>query len=239
MLLFYIRHGDPIYKPDSLTPLGERQAQAISKRLAYGGVDKIFSSTSNRAQETAKPTCEILKKEPVLLDFARETYVWEDFTVSGEEGRDWVNRVPEFKELFCSDEIYALGDKWYEHPKCKEYPKFKSGTLRIERATDEFLSLLGYEHDRGTHTYIITRPNKDRIALFAHQGFGWHFLSALLDIPFPLFSTHFDMSHTGMTVINFENLKSGVTVPQILTLSNDSHLFAERLPTVYDNKIKF
>lgn len=24
MLLFYLRHGDPIYNPDSLTPLGMR-----------------------------------------------------------------------------------------------------------------------------------------------------------------------------------------------------------------------
>lgn len=34
MLFFYIRHGDPIYNPDSLTPLGRRQAEALGKRLA-------------------------------------------------------------------------------------------------------------------------------------------------------------------------------------------------------------
>ena len=28
MLLFYLRHGDPIDNPDSLTPLGMRQADA-------------------------------------------------------------------------------------------------------------------------------------------------------------------------------------------------------------------
>lgn len=28
MIFFYIRHGDPIYVPDSLTPLGMRQADA-------------------------------------------------------------------------------------------------------------------------------------------------------------------------------------------------------------------
>ena len=49
MLLFYVRHGDPIYNPDSLTPLGERQAEAIARRLALYGIDKIYSSTSTRA----------------------------------------------------------------------------------------------------------------------------------------------------------------------------------------------
>ena len=32
MLFFYIRHGDPIYSPDSLTPLGRRQAEALGRR---------------------------------------------------------------------------------------------------------------------------------------------------------------------------------------------------------------
>jgi probable phosphoglycerate mutase len=72
MIFYYIRHGDPVYNPDSLTPLGSRQAEAVSKRLALYGLDRIYSSTSNRAIMTAQPTCEILKKEPVLLDFANE-----------------------------------------------------------------------------------------------------------------------------------------------------------------------
>ena len=41
MLLYYIRHADPIYEPDSLTPLGERQAEALSRRLARFGLDEL------------------------------------------------------------------------------------------------------------------------------------------------------------------------------------------------------
>ena len=63
MILYYIRHGDPIYHPDSLTPLGKREAEAVAKRLAVYGVDGIYSSTSNRAIETAAPLAELLKKE--------------------------------------------------------------------------------------------------------------------------------------------------------------------------------
>ena len=47
MIFYYIRHGDPIYDPDSLTPLGEKQAEALAKRLALYGIDKIYSSPSN------------------------------------------------------------------------------------------------------------------------------------------------------------------------------------------------
>ena len=56
MLLFYIRHGDPVYDPDSLTPLGARQAEALAKRLARHGLDRIYASSSNRAMLTAMAT---------------------------------------------------------------------------------------------------------------------------------------------------------------------------------------
>jgi broad specificity phosphatase PhoE len=52
MLFFYVRHGDPTYNPDELTPLGHRQAEAVAKRLSLYGIDKIYSSTSNRAYLT-------------------------------------------------------------------------------------------------------------------------------------------------------------------------------------------
>ena len=63
MIFYYVRHGDPIYDPDSLTPLGKRQAEAVAKRLSVYGLDEIYASTSNRAILTATPTAEILKKE--------------------------------------------------------------------------------------------------------------------------------------------------------------------------------
>ena len=36
MFLYYIRHGDPIYNPDSLTPLGQRQANVRRKPWEEG-----------------------------------------------------------------------------------------------------------------------------------------------------------------------------------------------------------
>lgn len=41
MILYYIRHGDPIYVPDSLTPLGVEQANALAKRFQVLGLDEI------------------------------------------------------------------------------------------------------------------------------------------------------------------------------------------------------
>lgn len=236
MLLFYVRHGDPIYSPDSLTPLGERQAEAVAKRLALYGVDKVYSSTSMRAQLTAKPTCEILKKTPELLDFANEGHAWNEITVELPEGKRWLFHSQHHRALVNTEEVISLGHRWYEHPEFGE--RFERGINRIRNEANAFLSSLGYEHIGTSGGYKVTRDNSERVAFFAHQGFGLAFLSQILDIPYPLFCTHFDMSHTGVTVIQFKN-ENGLSFPTVLTLASDSHLYREGLPTKYNNALYF
>jgi len=239
MLFFYIRHGDPIYDPDSLTPLGKRQAEAVAKRLALYGVDKIFASTSNRAVETAQPTCELLKKQPTLLDFANEHHAWMQLTCTRPDGtgRRWLFQHAEMTALMNTKEMRALGDRWFDHPAFEGYD-YEKGINRIYDAADAFFAELGYEHDRYTGRYTVTKPRNERVAMFAHQGFGLAFLSCVLDIPYPQFCTHFDFTHTGMTVIEFAEV-NGVAVPKVLTLSDDAHLYREGLPTKYNNSIYF
>jgi probable phosphoglycerate mutase len=240
MLFFLIRHGDPIYDPDSLTPLGHRQAEALAKRFALYGLDEVYTSTSNRAMLTAKPTCEMLKLEAKMLDFANERYTWEDLTVEREDGKPgvtWLFYNRRTVSLFNSKKIRDLGDRWYEHPDLAPHD-YKKGIDRVYNATDGFFAGLGYEHERYTGKYKITEPNKKRVALFAHQGFGLVFLSCLLDIPYPMICTHFDICPTGMTVIDFQDF-GGFAVPKVLTHSSDSHLYREGLPLVYNGGPRF
>lgn len=237
MIFFYIRHGDPIYSPDSLTPLGERQAEAVAKRLGLHGIDKIYSSTSNRAMMTAQPTCELLKKEMELLEFANEKYPWKYFTVPFGEKVTWAFQHPQIRRLFHDPEVRALGDRWYEHPQLKQY-SFQKGIENTYQKADEFLASLGYEHVRGTGVYRVVKSNEDRVALFAHQGFGMVFLSCLLDIPYPVFCTQFDLSHSSITVIRFQE-EEGICIPKVCTLSSDAHLYREGLPTNYNYEFRF
>lgn len=232
MLFHYIRHGDPIYDPDSLTPLGERQAEAVGKRLALHGVDKVYASTSNRAILTAKPTCELLQLgEPTLVEFANECHAGERMWVKNEDG---VGTWPFFSRrhirLFTSPEVVAMGQRWYDHP---ELAELKPGVEAFYDEVDEFMLSLGYEHVRYTGRYKVITPNKERVALFAHQGFGIVFLSCLLDIPYPVYCTRFDICHTGVTTIDFQEF-DGYAVPKVLVHSSDAHLYKEGLPTKYN-----
>lgn len=239
MLFFYIRHGDPIYDPDSLTPLGQRQAEAVAKRLALYGIDEIYASTSNRAKMTAKPTAEILKKDIIELDFANESHAWQDFTIVSEARnmKTFIFHAPEAKEAFRSPECQALRDEWYNHPAFSEAEKYKRGVERVRRESDAFFESLGYRH-LGNGKYEVLNDNKKRVALFAHQGFGMIFLPTVIGIPYHEFATRFDLNHSSVTVIEFAN-EGGFAYPKILSLSNDSHLYREGLPTRYNNGLYF
>lgn len=238
MLLFYVRHGDPIYNPDSLTPFGHRQAEAVGKMLAQYRINEIYASTSERAKLTAKPLCEITKKEPALLDFANEIYAWNELTLFSKvkNCQTWLFFAPEMKELFHTPELISLGHEWYKHPafatdelKDKDYG---AGVARIQKGSDEFLESLGYKRVSDGKYEVLSHSDK-RVAFFAHQGFGLSFLSCVLGIPFPYFTTHFDICTTGVTVIEFGN-DNGYSYPRILTLSSSAHLYREGLPTRYN-----
>jgi probable phosphoglycerate mutase len=238
MLLYLLRHAEPIYEPDSITEYGKKQAEALAKRLSLYGVDEIYSSSSNRAVETARPTSIATGKKIEILDFANEKHLWKDFSVLKEDGtRQWCFEDKSFIEFFQTREIRALGDKWYTH-RAFIGSNYKEGIERVERASDCFLEKLGYRHDRIRGTYESSQTNCKRVAFFAHHGFGIAFLSAILDIPFPMMSTHFYISHTGMTVIHFSDTP-GICVPKVLCLSSDAHLYREGMPTKYKNQLIF
>ncbi len=238
MLIFYVRHGDPIYDPDQLTPLGKRQAESVAKRLAMYGIDEIYSSTSTRAMETAQPLCEYLNKELTALDWMNEARAWDEMTIDwGQNYRTWCWSHPRSANILMRRDVREMGDRWYEHPELKEYdlgvcPK------RVGKELDDWLLGFGLEHDREKSLYKLNDDVKDkRIAIFAHEGFGKVFLSELLDIPFPYVATHLDMKHTGVTVITFdEGIKfdyEGYARARVLTFSNDSHLYRDGLPVTH------
>ena len=238
MILYYIRHGDPIYNPNQLTPLGERQAEAVAKRIAVHGIDRIYTSPSNRARQTAEPLCQITKMSPEILEWSDEDRLFLEMAQLDTDGRkQWPFRHSVYRNLLNSREVQDLGRLWYTHPKFADIG-VGPAIERIQREMDDFLESLGYKHDLENSCYQQLRENNDRVAFFAHEGIGVAILSCILDIPYPMMSTRYDMTHTGVTVIQFEE-KFGSVIPQVLTFSNDSHLYREGLPTKHQNRIYY
>ena len=241
MLLYYIRHGDPIYTPDSLTEQGEKQAEALSKRLADVDFDRIYVSTSNRAYLTAKPTLEKCGKEPIMTDWLNEkvagSYFWLD--------KMWIYQNEEYIKVFNSESMLNLGRRWSEH-ECFDGMKVREGERFFAEKIAEMFRDLGYEHDAKNGCYHRTESisvrdsgvsNERRIGIFAHGGAGKIFLSTVLGIPYPLFCTRFDLLHSSMSIVYFDEKKETV-YPKLLQFSNDSHLYREGLPLRYNNGVK-
>lgn len=235
MLLYIIRHGDPIYDPDSLTEKGHAQARALADRLCVHGLDKIFCSPMIRAQQTAAPTAERLGITPVIEPWTGEDLAWRDFAGRREDGSyGWAFHVD--RASYKTEAVFSLGDKWYEAPEFS-YVNAKAGYERIQKASDEFTSRLGYV--REGMLYRAVNPTSDRVAVFCHQGFGTTWLSHLLAVPAPLFWSSFDITHSSITIIDFgdENKKDRLVAPVCIALSDTSHIYQSGLPLQFNNCI--
>lgn len=239
MLLFYVRHGEPVYSPNGLTPLGKKQAKAVCKRLAKFNINQIFCSTSQRAIDTAMPLSKKLNLPVNLLDFSNEEYIYNAVALQTEKGKKCFFDMEKYRTLFADKQVTSLVNDWHTHKDFK-FLNFDKTINRVDKALDEFFILLGYYHDRQKGVFIANRQNDDNVAFFAHHGFGMSFLSSVLDIPYNYVANRFDIAHSGLTVIEFKpEENSNIVIPKMLTLSNDAHLYKEKLPTKYNGKVVF
>ncbi|MCL2488483.1 MAG: histidine phosphatase family protein [Oscillospiraceae bacterium] len=72
MRLLIVRHGDPDYANDSLTPKGHIEARLLAERLRLEGPTHLYCSPLGRAQATAAPAAEILGLPVETFDWLRE-----------------------------------------------------------------------------------------------------------------------------------------------------------------------
>lgn len=230
MLLYIVRHGVPDYETDSLTGLGWKQAEAVGKRLAESGIDRIYTSPMGRARQTAEPACRLLGLEYTVEEWTREIDR-EGYTTYPDGISKQLCILP--NTVACgTDEIALPFERAFE---CRAVAgsAMQEKYEYIHAHGKEFLERLGYREENGV--YRILRPSEEKAALFCHGLFGMTWISQLLHIPFHLMWTGFRLSHTGVTIFEFENQESGFTMPRCLTYSDLSHIYAEGLPMLYDN----
>lgn len=241
MLLYIIRHGDPIYDPDSLTELGHRQAEALVPRLTPLGFDKIFASPMIRAQQTAEPTCRALGMKPEIRSFLSENKLHGEISILFSDAEGNLQKRWCFHQqttAFKPEDGKNVSRMWYDDPiLATDREKSKRAWEEFTAGADAFSLELGYR--REGERYIIEEPRYNRVAVFCHQGVGLCWLSHMLAIPPQVFWASFDITHTGITVVEFPNYENKTTVPKVLCLSDTSHLFGAGLPTEYNGTLPF
>ena len=231
MLLYIIRHGDPIYETDSLTPKGILQAEAVGKRLAASGIDRIFSSPMGRAQMTAKPACRLLGLNYSIEPWAHE--IGNERLTTYPDGNPLSVNVLQNTYFLENGAIDADYFQAYSTPAIAASDMKKACTYIWENGKD-FLERLGYKEENGI--YKILQPNEEKVALFCHAAFAKAWISMLLHIPLHIFSGGATYCHTGVTILEFENNQNGITAPRMLCYSDLSHFYKEDLEMLYNNK---
>ena len=232
MLLYIVRHGDPNYELDCLTERGHMQAEAVGKRIAASGINEIYSSPMGRARQTAAPACRLLNLPCHIEDWAHE--VEEERLTPEPYGK--LTSVSLIQNTYYRENggIDLPYDRAFEAVGFR-YSDMKTATERIAAGGRDFLERLGYKEENGV--YKILRNNEDKVALFCHTVMARAWLSTLLHIPIHLMWAGFQMTHTGVTVIEFKNNENGITAPYCRCFSDMSHLYAEGLDMRHDNKM--
>ncbi len=236
MILYVIRHGDPDYSIDNLTPLGKRQAEAVGRRLAATGIDRIFSSPLGRAKATAAPLCEMLHMELKVEDWLSEQLAWDDISAPDSEGR--VNFIYNSNpsSLFKTDGLLNASVDEFDASDASFGVSVAKALKRIGPESDRLLSGLGYTRVSKA-LYEASPGSEERVAVFCHEGAGMLWMPYLLGMPPHIFWSSFAFTHTSVSIFHFE--PKGITSARCLALCDTSHLYAERLPLRHNNLIKY
>lgn len=233
MLLYIIRHGDPIYETDSLTERGKLQAEAVGKRIADSGIDRIFSSPMGRARMTAEPACRLLGLEYSVEDWTHE--IEDDRLTPYPDGvLKSISKLP--SHTFRKDGNIDLPYERAYECTAIDQTQMKRAVAYIEENGKKFLEKLGYREENGI--YRILQPNEEKIALFCHAAFTRAWLSVLLHIPLHIVWSSLIPTHTGVTVLEFKNYADGFTAPRCLCFSDTSHLYANGLDLKHCNRVE-
>ena len=231
MLLYIIRHGEPDYTTDTLLERGKLQAEAVARRLFDSKIDRVFSSPMGRAKETAEPTCRLLGLEYTVEEWAHE--------IGDEKMTPYPDGIMKSISALPSTDFRENGNinlSYEDTYKCTgiDQTDMRSAVEYVEREGNAFLERLCYKEENGV--YRILRNNEEKVALFCHTAFERTWLSSLLHIPLHIVWASFQITHTGVTVIEFKNYESGFTSPRCLCLSDMSHLYKYGPDMIFENR---
>lgn len=237
MKLVIVRHADPDYSIDSLTPTGWREAELLSDRLVRTPADFYYVSPLGRAQDTASLT---LKK----LNRTAETCEWlQEFSPRIiKPGMDRTSCIWDWlPELWTKELRYYDPEEWY-HTDAMRSIHVEEEFKRVTSEFDRLLAAHGYERE-GLY-YRAVRPNCDTIVLFCHFGVECVLLSHLMHVsPMPLWHG-LCAAPSSVTTIYTEERRQGIASFRAGTFGDVSHLyaageepsFAARFCETWDNK---
>ena len=211
MKLILIRHAEPDYAADGLTPTGHAQAQALARALADVHIDRICVSPMGRAQATARYTAEAKGMATTTLEWLHELdgnyrdslWAW---NLSGSRS-------------FAGGEPVTLAN-W---ARLLEYgPHMVPVARRLWDSFDAFLAEHGYVRE-GQRYRVYDGGSDLVVAFFCHGGVTATLLAHLLNVSVPAAYAQFAIHPSSRTTLRFEE-EGGYGVFRLECLNDMSHV---------------
>lgn len=221
MRLELIRHADPDYSIDSLTPTGWQEAELLSEYLIRQDIAAFYVSPLGRAKDTASLTLKKLNRTAVECDWLREF-----------PPRIARPNLPEGQTSSCAwdwlpadwtrEPRYYDKDAWYATDIMKA-GHVEETYRQVTEGLDRLLAAHGYEREDGY--YRAVRPNRDTIVLFCHFGLECVLLSHLLGIsPMPLWHGTC-AAPSSVTTLVTEERRLGIASFRMGSFGGTAHLY--------------
>ena len=230
MKIVFVRHAEPDYDNDTLTPQGFVEAEALAESYKNFEFDEVYSSPLNRAKLTAET---FLKYHPnralVVKDWLAELAVPIRVPYSEQEVIPWDFIPSQFvrEEPFFSGDAY-FSSKWL---KSGEVEKLYN---EAAKGLDSILQQNGYR--RKGRIYQVEKSNTKTILVFCHFGMMSALMSHMLHIPFVLLTQHFECQPTGVTTLVTEERQKGIAQFRCLRYSDVSHLTAKGIEPSFSGR---
>ncbi|MCR5594197.1 MAG: histidine phosphatase family protein [Saccharofermentans sp.] len=218
MRIIFIRHGDPDYEKDILTPEGVIQAGKAARRLLSESIDEVYTSPLGRARQTAQIFEEASGKGPVReLPFMSEIRYGREGALY-ESGHPWQT----------ADIMMAQGTD-LRSPEWREHPEFIDNTATIDAdakalQADEWLESLGYKREGLYYRNINKEESTKTVAVFCHGGSTTAVLAHVLNQQFPFMCATVHLGFTAVTVLRFDKNPGSLAMPIVELLNDDRHI---------------
>ena len=219
MKLMIVRHADPDYSIDSLTPVGWEEARLLAERMAKLDITDFYVSPLGRARDTASLTLEKMDRKAEVCPWLREFEAPIYKPDSPKPGCTW-DWLP---QDWTVEPRYYDPDRWTD-PEVMQAGDVARQAEWVASHLDAVLAAHGYERDG--NLYRAVRPNTDTLAFFCHFGVECVMLGHLLHVS-PMVLWHgMCAAPSSVTILNTEERRKGIASFRMSAFGDTSHLYA-------------
>lgn len=220
MRILLIRHAEPDYTVDSLTPKGRVEADLLSRRLAVYDIRDFYVSPLGRAKDTADYTLKKLNRTAEVLPWLQE------FRGSYPDPETGNRRIVAWD---VKPRIWVGFPGIYDISTWSQSPAFSGGDVHEfwKKTTDGVDKLMARYGFRKDGSVWLSDHNQDySIALFCHFGISMAVLGYLIDVSPMVLWEHFLCLPSSITEIVTEERIRGEVSFRVTKLGDLSHLEA-------------